>query len=89
MSRQQKGTVSIQYKEILWWGNTMKQMQTIGGIVLISVILLSVTAIVALANDDTNTDTTMYDTTTMKSYPEIATPILLLLLLQLMTQIDH
>lgn len=82
MARQQKGTVSTQYREILRWGNTMKLIQTIGCIVFISVILLSVTAIAALANDDTNTDTTtydttMYDTTTMKSYPEIVAPNLI------------
>jgi PKD repeat protein len=42
----------------------MKLMETIGGIVLISFILLSVTAIATLANDETNMDTTTHDTTT-------------------------
>ncbi len=60
----------------------MKLMQTISGIVLISVILLSVTTIAALANEYTNTDTTTYDTnmsdsTTMKSYPEVVAPNLI------------
>lgn len=58
----------------------MKLKQTIG-IALISIILLSVTAISALANDDTNKDTAMYDTTydttTIKSIPEVAAPNLI------------
>jgi hypothetical protein len=73
MARQQNGTVSTQYREILRWGNTMKLMQTIDGIVLISVIFLSVTAIAALANDDTNTDTTTYDTTMYPGFPPLIT----------------
>ena len=43
----------------------MKLKQTMG-IVLISILLLSVTAITTLASDDKNT----YDTTVMKSHPE-------------------
>jgi len=43
------------------------------GIVLISILLLSVTAITTLASDDTNT----YDTTVMKSHTESVAPDLI------------
>ena len=56
MAKQQKGTVSTDYREDLKWGIILKLKQTMG-IVLISILLLSVTAIAAPAKD-----TTLYDT---------------------------
>jgi PKD repeat protein len=58
----------------------MKLKQTIG-IVLISTILLSVTAIAAFASTDAKADTVNYGTTmytsTIKSYPELVAPNLI------------
>lgn len=55
----------------------MKLKKTIG-IGLISIILLSVSSIAAFADDNTNTDTAMYDTTTIiKSNPEVVAPDLI------------
>lgn len=51
MAKQQKETVWTDYRENLRWG-IIEINQTIG-IVLISILLLSVTAIAAPANDDT------------------------------------
>jgi PKD repeat protein len=64
MAKQQKGTVSTDYREDLKWGIILKLKQTMG-IVLISILLSSVTAIAASAEDTTLYDTMykpMYDT---------------------------
>jgi hypothetical protein len=89
LTADRKGTVSTDYKENLRWGNTMKLMQTIGGIVLISVILLSVTAIAAPANNITMYDTTMYDTKTITSIPEVVASNLIAAFTATHAQINH
>jgi len=80
MGDTKKGIVSIDlYKFKV--GNHMK-LKRIIGIVLISIILSSVNAIAVLANGNKNTDITMYDstkydTTTLKSNPELVAPNLI------------